>query len=855
MAQAPQFSTAKGEIAPEVYGRIDTAAYGSALATARNVVVRAFGSIYNRPGLTFIGPVKDHTKPPRIIQFQFNTSDTYLLEFGNLYMRVIRNDAHVTETPKTITAVTAANPPVVTSAAHGFSNGDEVFVTGVVGMTRLNGRRFNVKNVTTNTFTLADQVTSVDINATAYAAYVSGGTAARIYTIVTPYTIDGTSNDMLIKFVQSADTMTMVNALVAPQELKRSGHAAWAFTTPTFAPSIAAPATLTVGAGGGAVTRNYAVTASAAVTFEESLPTLQTTTTGATPSADVLSWPAVTGAAKYSIYLQQNGVYGWLGDSDTLTFTNGNLAPDLTTSPPAARNPFVGAGNYPGAVSYYQQRRVFGGSLNAPDTTWYSQVASAANMSSSSPVQADDAITAALNSRQVNDIRHLVPGDDLLIYTSGSEWQVNSGTDSSFSATTLKQHPQSAWGCSQLPPIVVGKTILYVVENGASVRSMGFSWQVNGYTGDDVSLLSSHLFERYNIVDWTFARSPDPVAHVVRSDGQACAMTFNQEQQMVAWTRWDTRGKFERVASLRHPSTEIDEPVYFVVKRVINGNIVRYIERTHSRRFFDIRDAFFVDAGISYDSPVTVTGVSLANPAVVTAAAHGFTTGDKIDLFCIKWTPTWDEDGNEIQPGDMDDAGNVLVPNQLNGGRYTITVIDANTFSVPVDSTGFLAYVENGTARKAAQTITQLDHLEGQEVVILADGSVVEDLTVTNGQVVLPYLASRAHIGLPYIADVETLNLETPGAGTIQGAVKTIDTVLLRMDRSRGLLVGPNSGLLTELKQRQYELMGAPTNMLSGDVAVDIPASWNSKGRIFLRQKYPLPMNILAIIPDILVGT
>jgi hypothetical protein len=371
---------------------------------------------------------------------------------------------------------------------------------------------------------------------------------------------------------------------------------------------------------------------------------------------------------------------------------------------------------------------------------------------------------------------------------------------------------------------------------------MGFSWQVDGYEGKDLTLLAGHMFETYRIVDLTFARSPDPIVHMTRSDGQATAFTFNKEQDMAAWARWDTQGKFERVSSLRHSSTEIDEAVYFVVKRKINGKTVRYIERTHSRRFTDVRDAFFVDAGISYDSPVTITAITAANPPVVTAAAHGFSNGDEVDIFDVTWTSTIDDDGNETQP------------DQLNGRRYTVANKTANTFELSgVDASAYDAYVEGGTVRKAASTITGLDHLEGAEVVALADGNVIEGLTVANGAVTLDRKFSRVHIGLRFIADLETLNIEAP-SGTIQGKFKKISKVTVRFEKSRGLLIGPNSDQLVEAKWRSTERLGAPTELLTGDKEIVLEPSWNSDGRLLLRQKYPLPMTILAVIPDIAVA-
>src|SRR3546814_12929321 len=99
----------------------------------------------------------DHDFPSKLLDFQFKTTDSYVLEFGDQKMRVIRNDAHVLDTETDITAITQANPAVVTAAAHGLSDGDEVFIQNVGGMTRMNGNRYIVANSTTEPLKLNNQ--------------------------------------------------------------------------------------------------------------------------------------------------------------------------------------------------------------------------------------------------------------------------------------------------------------------------------------------------------------------------------------------------------------------------------------------------------------------------------------------------------------------------------------------------------------------------------------------------------------------------------------------------------------------------------------------------------------------------
>ena len=226
---APAFSSfTAGEISPRLEGRTDLEKYRQGLSDLTNMVVMPHGGVQRRPGTQFISSVKDSAVKTRLIPFQFKAGDTYILEFGDQNMRVIRNDEQVLDaTDKTITGVTQANPGVITSASHGFSNGDEIYIDAIAGMTELNGRNYLVANVTTNTFTVQDLFGN-NIDTTAFTAYTSGGTATEIYNIATPYA----AADLFdIRFVQSADTMYLVHPSYDIRTLTRTDHNAWSFAT------------------------------------------------------------------------------------------------------------------------------------------------------------------------------------------------------------------------------------------------------------------------------------------------------------------------------------------------------------------------------------------------------------------------------------------------------------------------------------------------------------------------------------------------------------------------------------------------------------------------------------------------
>lgn len=915
-----QPSFAKGEMGPEVYGRIDIQAYQSGLAKAYNCLIHPYGGVSNRPGTTFIGPIKDHTNPVRLIPFQFKTTDSYILEFGNLYMRIIRNDAHVTETPLNITAITQASPAVVTVATHGYSNGDEVFIASVGGMVGLNGRRFIVAGVTTNTFQLTDQVSGVPISTISYPAYTSGGTSGRIYTVVSPYL---SSELFELKYVQNADVMTLTHRNHPATELSRLGNANWTFKTIVFGPSITRPTGISVSVGTtGAVTYSYKVTGLKTDTLEESLPGLNTVTrtitaitkanpatvtsnahgfsngqeiyinnvvgmtqvndlaftitnvttntfdllginstgyttyvsggtanqtfvtitNGAVTANNTISWAQNVNAIQYKIYKFSNGAYGLIGQTQSLSFTDNGITASSTNSVPVRRDPL--STDNPIAVSYYEQRRVFGGSTNSPDTTWYTQVGNTSNMNASQPAASGDAFNAKLTADQVNEIRHFVPQTSLLGFTSGGEWRIDAGLSDAFSFSTIKQKPQSSWGSSYIRPLVVNSTVLFIPDSRRHIRSFGYSYTVDKYTGDDLTVLAPHLFKSNQIIDWCYAITDDSRLYMIRDDGFMLTLTFDQEQEVVAWTQCQTDGWFESIASIKNPSGAIEpeDAIYLEVKRFINGHNVRYIEKLHTRRFDRVEYAYFVDCGLSYDNPITISNVALTNPAIITATGHGLTTGQGINIRDILWEVNVDKFQGTSQPS------------QINDNTYIVTVTDANTFTIPVDATAFNLYISGGEARILASKFIGLDFLEGEEVVALGDGSVIRDLVVTNGTITLDAQVATLHIGKPYISDVQTLNIQQ-GQGSIQGRMKKISKIVVRLQDSRGLLVGPSNDpkKLTEMKFRQFENYGQPTQLITGDKEIIEYPSWNLNGQIYLRQKDPLPMTILAVMPDLIL--
>ena len=679
-------SFAKGEIGPSLYGRVDTQMYKVALRTARNAIIHSYGGVSNRPGTLCITPFKYHTEAlfPRIFRFHLGTSDQYVLEFGNLYMRVVRNDEQVLNTAVTITGATQASPVVVTATSHGRSNGDDVFINMTAGMMKLNKRRFIVRKATTSTVELEDQITGVAVDGTGYDAYTTGGDVAEVFELTTPYV---QADLATLKMVQNGNTLTITHLNYAPADLTRTDHNVWTRTIPTYAPTIAAPTNGAITSSQdnnfqvftrGGLTVNYQITAISDTdgSFEESLPLTIIGTDGSDPPLNTLTWDAVAAATRYAVYRRDNGLYGLLGETELTSFEDKNLATDLTISPPSTRNPFLT--DFVMASGYYQQRQVFGGTVLFPDKSFYSQVGLRLNMSVSTPLQPADAITASLASQDVQEIRHYVPvGGDLLVMTNAAEWRVNSGPDSDFSQDTIKQLPETNWGSSHDVPIVIGKTILFVEDGGARVRSLGFSLEIDGFDTNDLTVLANHFLaeksaDEFIISDWSYGQFPEPRIYMMRSDGKALTMTFDTEQQVIAWTSWDTRGQFKTTTTLRRSVEGVEDGVYFGIRRKTSlGGDANFLERLHTRKFADIRNGFFVDLGFKLDNKFKITNITDADPAVITTEDdHGFVDGDEVEIVEVEWF-------KDIADECSDDT-----PNQFNDLRFTVANKTDDTFEL-----------------------------------------------------------------------------------------------------------------------------------------------------------------------------
>lgn len=769
-----------GILSPALLARSDLDKYGFCVRRAKNAFVHRWGGISNRAGTIFVGEVTNSAKRHKLLDFTFSTTQAYALDFGDANMRVIMNRGYVLEATKAITGITQASPGVVTAVGHGYSVGDQVRPASIAGMTQLNGKNYLVNTTpTADTLTLKDMYGTV-INTTAFSAYTSGGTLARVYSITLPY---ADTEVFDIGFAQSPDILYACHLSYAVRKITRTGHANWSINSVTFGPTVLAPTSPTATPTlAGATTYSYQVTSINDANGEESLPTGTFTCTNDLTIAthiNTLAWSAATDATRYIIYKEDNGVFGFIGGTVGLSFVDDNIVADLGDTPPQARNPFNASGDYPRRATFHEQRLTLASTTNDPEMLVFSQTAKYENLNVSVPAKADDAITIRL-SPGVAAITGLVSQKDgLVTFTNEREFLITGSgvTDYLTPASNFARKQTKRGAADTPPPIEIGDITLYVQRQGAVVRAFGYVFEKDGYRGNDLTLLAPHLFRGRTIIDWCYAQDPHSIVWVVLDNGVLLSLTFVDEQNVFAWTEHRIGGSFGSLAygvveSCCSIEGADEDEVYLVVKRTINGQTKKYVE-----------------------------------------------------VIAPRWIPTFDDDDDPNTVNNIDEA----------------YFLDCG-----------LSY--SGTA---TTSFSGLDHLEGQTVSALADGDVVSGLTVSGGAVTLPNAASVVSIGLPYTSEIQTLPIsqQTP-EGAPQGKFKVVVDIVLKVECTRGISVGPDTDRLeSNIITRASENWSDPMLPYTGDVGPkSMRNKWNKDGSIVIRQSFPLPMTLLGAYPSIDIG-
>ena len=589
---------------------------------------------------------------------------------------------------------------------------------------------------------------------------------------------------------------------------------------------------------------------------------------------------------------------------------------------------------WPTVVGFIQQRLGFAATAAQPQKFWLSKSADIEHFADTDvggTVQDDSSINYRFAALQVNTIRWMASRKKPVIGTQGGNWTLRSDQAAVLTPSDIAADFEVSGGVALVQPIEVRSRLLFVQAQQRKIMEFADVLQdsgVQGFDAFDLTLLNDRVLQG-GVSQLAYQQEPDSLVWTVREDGQMPTLTYQPEQSVVGWARQIIGGSFqggdavvETCASIpgQNGSAQFKDStarfeVWACVKREINGATARYIECLEKVYNGDEdlqEEAFYVDSGLTLDAPLTVTGVTLADPCVVTVA-NSLSDGDLVRFVRVKGMTNLNgnvykiaeatsstvelgaQDGTVVtgvtkvsngvvtslahglSSGDevhFHDVGGMV---ELNGNGYTVVVLTVDTFTIGVntstfttftvggtvhratDSAAFTAYSASGEMRVLVTTITGLSHLEGEAVKVFADGAIQTDKTVASGSITLAAAASVVHVGLEYEKRWKSLKLAfSADQGTAVGSPKNIaDVVLIMMETAEGAVStatededGENA--FTELDLRPAtQVDGDPVPFFTGEKQLGVTAGYDTDLRLVLKSTAPVPATILGIVPEL----
>jgi hypothetical protein len=819
----PSFTA--GEMSDSMQGRTDFAKYFSAASRIENFVVLPHGPITRRPGTYFVSEVKTSSAKTRLIPFSFSTEQTYVLEFGNQYIRFYKDDGQIT----------------------------------------------------------------------------SGGSA---YEISSPYT---TAQLFDLKFAQSADVMYICNENHPVKKLSRTGHTSWTladvdFTDGPYLDSNTSSTTMTPSGTSGSIT----ITASNSTFVSTDVNRLINFSNG---------YAKITGFTSATV------VNATVEDDfdNTTAVTDWKLGAFSTTT------------GHPRCVSFFEQRLVFAGTSQQPQTMFFSKSGDYENMTIGT--NDDDAMIYTIASNQVNAIQALKATRTLIVMTTGGEYAVSSGAaQDAITPTNINIRKQSNYGSSGVDALSIGNATIFLQRSRRKIRELAYNFDTDGYTAPDLTILADHVSES-GFTDMSYQQEPYSVVWAVRADGQMAGLTYNRLENVVAWHRHIFGGKSDTGKTIKQQklsftanSTNVNttsnqititghglatgDPVYYYAASNKIGGL------NNSKVYYVINvDANNIKLAISTSNATAGTAISLTsapgsdttqfiyqgvniNNNILFVLAHGFKSGDHIFYKnsgtsisgLSENTKYFVEkiDDNQIQlysdearetivnltsahtseqtdkilthakvesvaciDGDgEEDQVWVIIQRYINGAtkRY---VEYFTPFEFNEDLTAF-HYLDSGLNYVGGETSTLsgLSHLEGEVVDIIGEGSVQNSKTVSSGSINLDTATEEATVGLLYSSDLQTMRLDEGYTETTQTKTVRVFDLSVRFQNTVGASVGPSSDNLTAIDFRDSGAsMDLPVPLFTGDKQVEFDAGHGVEGLIYVKQPQALPMTILGIYP------
>ena len=580
-----QLAFTTGEVSPDVSSRFDLEQYKSALLEAENVVIRPYGAVAKRQGSQYVGQVKYSDKPTRLFEFTTNTNNSFMLEFGHLYIRVWRNGEY------TNLEINTPFEDEIINDLNIIQSGDVMFIcSGKYPIQTLS--RYSDTDWRMSVYKLTEQPYDEINTDNGHTLTVNGDTITS--------TKDLFTQDMVGSVIQIAYYIEAVHTSKTGEAVeKKYGAGRFSkyektvynninYNIERFSTDVELSWKFTThGTWEGTV--KIQISNNDGQTWKDYRTYTSKSDYNVTDSGKIEAGARL----KYISDIQKGSVncdlsilpFMQYGVVEITSIKNGktakvNILNGIKEGEPSHKwklGSWNRGSGYPKLCTFYQDRFVVAATNKKPNYIWMSRTGDYPNFGVEKvegTITDDSAITLPVINRKMCEIRHLIPANDLIILTSGNEWIVSG--DKTITPTNCNLKTQTQRGALSCKPQFIGNRCVFVQERGGTVRDMGYSYESDNYTGQDLTLFVKTRVRGYLTITSAYAQDPDSIIYYIRNDGEINCLTYIPEQKVYGWSHFVTNGKYLYCESV---SEGEQDSLYTLVERTLQGKKVKCIER------------------------------------------------------------------------------------------------------------------------------------------------------------------------------------------------------------------------------------------------------------------------------------
>jgi hypothetical protein len=626
-----------GELSPNMYGRTDIEKYYNGCMTMENFLVLPQGGAYRRPGSRYVASVKTASAFTRLVPFIFSTTQAYILEFGNLYMRVYYDGGQVqsgSTVYEVVTPYTTAQLPDLKFA----QSADTLYIVHPSHEPRQLTRTAHT-TWTLDTFDWENGPFMKDNDDDSHTLTVTsyGGSTGLYGEDVTlnanfnAFTADDVGRWIKIEYADEGSSIMHgyqdpSGAGVLP-DTTRDVDGEFELTY-FFDDKLDSYIFLEYSVDGGATWQIY-----------ESLSDInrstRITTTGELRSED---YNNVTPKIRFNAYKdtyrfyfevrkkrELRTAYLKITDYTSATTVKAKVYRRMSQLGVPINNWALGAwGTVPGwpsVVTFHQGRLVFAGTTSEPSRVWMSVSDDYPNFDAGEGDEDADAISLTPIASEVNNVMWMASKGNLLIGTAGDEWVFDGANITPTNPPHARR--ETNFGSAKWQAVIANGYVVFVQDGEKIVRQVQYDYDSDTYLAIDLTAMSDHITGD-GISYLAYLKSPWSTIWTCRDDGELIGLTYVPEHKVFAWHRHDLGGDVESVAC-------IPGEIWVVVKRTINGATVRYIERILP---WDgtLNNSVFMDCAAEYSgtATATITGLSYLEGETVGIISNGKYVGTKV---------------------------------------------------------------------------------------------------------------------------------------------------------------------------------------------------------------------------------